>query len=173
MRVLIFSSILYLVGVATVLFFRPGLMFHLDGRWKEFGTGSEEKTIFPFWLFCVAWAVVSYIAVMLVASEGPELAAGSLAAATAFANVSPQNVLMPLEEEEFVPPPPSATNNSKNRRSNLSNSQRYTPAPAPVIKEKVVEVMKPGYYKLDSIKNGVPRYIYLAEEPGAEESSED
>ena len=60
MRVLLVSMIIYLLGIAIVLFLRPTLMFHRDGRWKEFGVANEETTMFPFWLFCIVWAVVAY-----------------------------------------------------------------------------------------------------------------
>jgi lysylphosphatidylglycerol synthetase-like protein (DUF2156 family) len=60
MRALLFSMLLYLFGVALVLFFRPQFMFYKDGRWKEFGVGYEGTTVFPFWMFCIAWAVFSY-----------------------------------------------------------------------------------------------------------------
>jgi len=60
MRVLLLSMVLYLLGIAVLLYLRPALMFHRDGRWKEFGVGNDETTVFPLWMFCIAWAVVSY-----------------------------------------------------------------------------------------------------------------
>lgn len=38
-------------------------MFRKDGTWKEFGVGrrQEDYTWLPFWLFCVFWALISYI----------------------------------------------------------------------------------------------------------------
>ena len=36
-------------------------MFHENGNWKEFGLNQDAKhTWFPFWLFCIMWAFVSY-----------------------------------------------------------------------------------------------------------------
>lgn len=72
MRLLIFSGVLYLVGVATLLMLRPSLMFTQDGVWKEFGIGRnpETHTWMPFWLFCILWALVSYILVVLLADWG-------------------------------------------------------------------------------------------------------
>jgi hypothetical protein len=69
MRVLLFSMILYLAGIAAVLFVRPELMFFRDGRWKEFSVADEEGTVFPFWLFCIVWAVASYLVVRVIVSE--------------------------------------------------------------------------------------------------------
>ncbi len=72
MRLLIFSGVLYLVGVATVLMLRPTLMFTPDGVWKEFGIGRnpETHTWMPFWLFCILWSLVSYLAIVLLADAG-------------------------------------------------------------------------------------------------------
>ncbi len=72
MRLLIFSGVLYLVGVATVLMLRPALMFTPDGVWKEFGIGRnpETHTWMPFWLFCILWSLVSYLAIVLLADAG-------------------------------------------------------------------------------------------------------
>lgn len=72
MRLLIFSGILYLVGVAILLLMRPSFMFTVDGVWKEFGIGRnpETHTWLPFWLFCILWAIVSYILVVTFAEAG-------------------------------------------------------------------------------------------------------
>ena len=72
MRLLIFSGVLYLVGVAIVLLMRPELMFTPDGIWKEFGIGRspETHTWMPFWLFCILWALVSYILIVMLADWG-------------------------------------------------------------------------------------------------------
>jgi hypothetical protein len=72
MRLLIFSGVVYLVGVAIVLLLRPELMFTPDGIWKEFGIGRspETHTWMPFWLFCILWALFSYILVVMLADWG-------------------------------------------------------------------------------------------------------
>lgn len=72
MRLLIFSGIVYLAGVATLLMLRPSFMFTQDGVWKEFGIGRnpETHTWMPFWLFCILWALLSYILVVLLADWG-------------------------------------------------------------------------------------------------------
>jgi len=173
MRVLLFSSLLYLLGVAVILFFRPQLMFHMDGRWKEFGTGSDDKTLFPFWLFCIVWAVVSYGLVLAFVTEGSEIAASTVAAATALANVD-EHSLMPMQNNNRNKNKNTNANANMNTFTNApprNNRPRnsFTPAPA----EKVVEVMKPGYYKLDkngANSSGTPRYIYVGEETPDDES---
>lgn len=72
MRLLIFSGILYLAGVALVLMFRPSLMFTDDGVWKEFGIGRSPNTHtwMPFWLFCILWSLISYLLCVLLADVG-------------------------------------------------------------------------------------------------------
>lgn len=60
MRVLLLSMVIYLLGVAVLLYIRPRLMFRPDGSWKEFGVGNEDTSVFPVWMFCIVWAVVSY-----------------------------------------------------------------------------------------------------------------
>lgn len=72
MRLLIFSGVLYLIGVASILFLRPSLMFTPDGIWKEFGIGRnpETHTWLPFWIFCIIWALLSYLIVVILAEWG-------------------------------------------------------------------------------------------------------
>lgn len=72
MRLLIFSGILYLIGVAAILSLRPSLMFTPEGIWKEFGLGRnpETHTWLPFWLFCIVWAVCSYLIMVILAEAG-------------------------------------------------------------------------------------------------------
>jgi ammonia channel protein AmtB len=61
MKVLLLSSLFYLIGIAIILYIKPNLMFHENGNWKEFGLNQDAKhTWFPFWLFCIMWAFVSY-----------------------------------------------------------------------------------------------------------------
>jgi len=35
-------------------------MFDDNGNWKEFGFTESNHTWFPFWLFCIIWALLSY-----------------------------------------------------------------------------------------------------------------
>lgn len=60
MSVLWFALGIYIVGIALVLFLRPTIMFSASG-WKEFGLANTSNyTVFPFWMFAIVWAVVSY-----------------------------------------------------------------------------------------------------------------
>jgi hypothetical protein len=64
---LLVSCFIYLLGVVLVLYFKPSLMFDDDGVWKEFSLSQDDKhTWFPFWLFCILWAILSYSIVSFV-----------------------------------------------------------------------------------------------------------
>jgi hypothetical protein len=71
MRVLLLAGLLYLTGIAIVLFLRPRLMFTDSGVWKEFGIGRDTNyyTWFPIWLFCILWAFFCYFVVILFSPE--------------------------------------------------------------------------------------------------------
>ena len=47
-------------------------MFTADGVWKEFGIGKNEDTHtwMPFWLFCIGWAILSYLIIVILADIG-------------------------------------------------------------------------------------------------------
>lgn len=45
-------------------------MFDEEGNWKEFGTVAQGHTLFPFWLFCILWAVLSYCITLFFTSPG-------------------------------------------------------------------------------------------------------
>ena len=75
MRVLLYSAVLYLLGIAIVLYLRPKEMFRRDGRWKEFGIHGVDTTWMPFWLFCILWAVVAYAIVRMLYPDDAEPAA--------------------------------------------------------------------------------------------------
>lgn len=47
-------------------------MFTADGVWKEFGIGKNEETHtwMPFWLFCIGWAILSYLIIVIFADVG-------------------------------------------------------------------------------------------------------
>jgi hypothetical protein len=68
MKQLLWSGLLYLIGVATLLVTKPSLMFTEDGQWKEFGIGRDSRyyTWMPFWLFAIMWAILSYLIVNTV-----------------------------------------------------------------------------------------------------------
>lgn len=72
MRVLLYSGLLYLLGIGILLALKPEFMFSSDGGWKEFGIGRnpDKYTPFPFWLFAITWAVVSFFTIQLLGTLG-------------------------------------------------------------------------------------------------------
>jgi hypothetical protein len=80
MRVLLLAAILYLLSVVAILYVKPALMFREDGTWKEFGLHeSDQHTPFPFWMFCLLSALLSYgVSRFLISSATGE---GTLVAA--------------------------------------------------------------------------------------------
>lgn len=144
MTLLIFSGLLYLMGISVVLILRPELMFAKDGTWKEFGLGRNKNkyTWMPFWLFAIMWAIISYIIILVIAS------------ATGIGGVK-NHVDVPVQSEVIEP-------------ENVSMKASLAPASfAPKKKPTSMEDMKKGYYILDTnetMKRGIPRYIYLGPE---------
>ena len=137
MSLLVYSGLLYLLGISIILFYRPELMFNEDGKWKEFGLGRNRKqyTWLPFWLFAIMWAILSYIIVLVIASHMME------PIAMTEINVS----------AEMIEP------------VNVSTKAPNVPKKKPVS----MNDMKSGYYILDvneTVKKGIPKYTYLGPE---------
>ena len=136
----IISGALYLVGVAVALVVRPSFMFTPDGTWKEFGIGQDEKryTVFPFWLFCLVWAVLAYVIVLTVMP---------LIVDTNEMNLSENvNVYKP--------------NNKKRVKKNIVED-------SDLVFDDEVQGLPKGYYVLNKKASriaGTPKYVYLGEE---------
>ncbi len=174
MRTLLLGTVVYLLGIAITLFLRPSLMFLPNGQWKEFGFTDESKTVFPFWMFCLLWAIVSYLISNAFFSDGPVHLVRNTAAATLL-SAAPHSITaraaVPDEEEmedlvETLPVKPSKK--SKRRQETVA-------APPPTM-EAASAPMKPGYYKLNknaTERNGVPRYIYVGPEAPTGTSDEE
>ncbi len=154
MRTFLLAAILYLLGVAFVLFLRPAGMFEETGQWKEFGTAGANRTLFPFWMFCILWSIVSYLlATAILHASGSNSTA--LAATAAVAGP----LFRRPDQEEFSP------------------EDMVMPLPAkglrgPDVARVAQGNMKPGYYMLNRQalrKTGIPKYIYLGPEPDEEE----
>lgn len=163
---------IYSVGLALVIWLRPTLMFNENGTWKEFGyQRSSRHTLFPVWLFAIAWAFVSYAlaAALIWILTGRTLASASAvtAAATAASTArwTPSRGFheagseVDLEEEEAEESdeeftiPVSRVPRSVSRGSSGGKKPR------------------PGYYVLDpeSERGGLRRYIYFGSNPPQED----
>lgn len=149
----IIAGALYLIGVGVVLVLRPAFMFTPDGNWKEFGIGQREDryTPFPFWLFCLTWALLSYVLVLLL-----------------------RPLFMASGEEDIPVNNTTKANNRPSVRRN-NNRRKIIQEPEPELEvedmpDEGVELPK-GYYVLNKKAtklSGVPKYVYL----GPEEPSE-
>ena len=145
MSLLIYSGLLYLIGISTVLILKPNLMFAKDGSWKEFGLGrnKHKHTWMPFWLFAISWAIISYVIVLVIASN------------TGLAGVS-NNIDVPVQTNSIEPENVSMKSMTPVLPDNLSRK-----------KPTSTNDMKSGYYILDTnetMKRGTPKYIYLGPE---------
>jgi hypothetical protein len=154
MKVLLYSGLLYLAGVAIVLILQPSIMFTEEGIWKEFGIGrnSNTHTWLPFWLFAMVWALLSYIIVLILAGSGslPGTGAGAAAAAATAtgtaAATGPVATAVPQTQANLT----MHSFELPKQRGKRSNS------------------LIPGYYILNreaSELQGTPKYIYLGPEP--------
>ncbi len=144
----IISGALYLVGVAVALVVKPSFMFAPDGTWKEFGIGQDEKryTVFPFWLFCLVWAVLAYIIVLVMLPL-----------------VVDMNEMNSMGHEEPVNVYKSnRANNARRVKKNVVEDSDL------VFDDEVEPVGLPkGYYVLNKKASriaGTPKYVYLGEE---------
>ncbi len=146
MTLLIFSGLLYLIGISVILVWKPDVMFTKDGGWKEFGLGRnrERYTWLPFWMFAIMWAILSYMLVLLIAS------------ATGLAGVNAKTEVEVVNE--VIEPENVSLKGMKTPASVVEDVKRRPSAPAD---------MKSGYYILDvneTMKKGIPKYIYLGPE---------
>lgn len=148
MEILWLAIVFYSVGLAVVLHIRPALMFHENGTWKEFGYHRDSRhTMFPFWLFAVVWAFVSYA--LAAASSWTFLSAA--AAIPAYLSEAPTwNEESEEEQEEQVPI------QEEDEEQDLQE--------IPVSKRQ--KKPRPGYYVLNSSSNsGLRKYIYYGTKP--------
>jgi hypothetical protein len=142
MNVVLWACVVYFIGITVVLFLRPSLMFTKTGDWKEFGYNQEDRTVFPFWLFCFVWALASYTIVQYLSGDThsePVLPIQSMATAATAPSIA----------NSFLVSEPNRTSRNKKRRSASVD-------------------MQPGYYMLNKEQSdidGVPKYVFLGREP--------
>ena len=149
MEILWLAIVLYSVGLGLVLHFKPALMFNENGTWKEFGyqrSSGSRHTLFPFWLFAITWAFVSYAIAAGASWVFPILTvAATTSAQSSFGDYSDS-------EEEEQPEPP------KRGRGRPRKSEQVKP--------------RPGYYVVDpKSEGGLRKYIYYGENPPPEEEA--
>ena len=161
----IVAGALYLIGVAIMLVLKPEFMFTPDGNWKEFGIGKNKAryTPFPFWLFCLLWAVVAYTIVLLllpfvVDVEDIEMANASNAANAA--NASRQSRQARQSNS-------GNARNVKNNRARKNNAELEMDSNLEFDDDSFGQNPQKGYYVLNRKASkiaGVPKYVYIGEE---------
>lgn len=150
MWVFALAGAIYLVGVGIVLMIKPTLMFTPDGDWKEFGIGQREDryTPFPFWLFCLVWALIAYFLVMLV---------------------EPYVIAENWRSAEVQPLPVPRAERGNNRGRNKNYELPVEELDADLDDGEGLQSFPKGYYVLNrkaTRLSGVPKYVYLGpEEP--------
>ena len=152
METLWLAILLYSIGLALVLQFRPALMFNENGTWKEFGyQRTSRHTLFPFWLFSIVWAFVSYA---LAAVIGTSYAAAPAAAVAYASTVYDEDDAASSDEDIAIPV--SRTEPPKRGRGRPRKTESQP---------------RPGYYVLNTdapATNGLRKYIYYGPEPPQE-----
>lgn len=122
-----------------MLFFRPAIMFRPgNGTWREFGLANTGNyTVFPFWMFTLLWALVSYVLATL----------GTVFIASAALQGMPIIEEAPVNNTLFTP----------------VSKMPPAPAPAPAVTAAPASSL-PGYYVLDT-SSGPPKYVYFGTSP--------
>ena len=190
MSVLYLALGIYVAVVALVLYIRPSSMFHPEnGSWKEFGIDvSHSSTVFPFWMFAIIWAFVSYAIATLLHVGFAQASMNSSPNAQMFYE---QSVAMPVSAAYSMTPSnnmnhmntpspfaQSTMNASSSGNSFLPTSMHVnTPMPSfvPPVSNSVSNSISnsmsgsspqlPGYYFVEPQSSGLPRYVYFGPEP--------
>jgi hypothetical protein len=185
METLWLAIVFYSIGLGIVLHFKPAIMFNENGTWKEFGyQRAPGKTLFPFWLFAISWAFLSYTfatTVRLIAPAIPALAA--LAPNMSYLqNEEEDNE--EEEEEEYIEPVSEVRKRGRPRKTEvrepLRESQRESQREPQreslrePQREPQREEPRPGYYVVDpkTTEKGLRKYIYYGpESPPSDEEN--
>ncbi len=61
MTPIIYSLVLFIIGIFIIFETKPMILFTEKGTFREFGAGYTKKTILPIWLFVIFWAITSYL----------------------------------------------------------------------------------------------------------------
>lgn len=172
-------------------------MFHSDGTWKEFGIGRnpDRYTWFPFWIFALVWAIVSYIIIVFIASlnllpgiqvlndgtlvnnaniSGLVYSSGDNDATTEeMRAVAEEMVEVPLKSPNVSPVIMDLNDMEGTGTGTIRNQirSRITNTTAPVsgrVRRSANLNLKNGYYLLNAEatrQSGIPKYVYLGPEP--------
>lgn len=194
MEILWLAIVFYSIGLAVVLHFRPTLMFHENGTWKEFGYQRDSRhTIFPFWLFSVTWAFASYVIASAIVWTMQSNSAVPMmsASATAYSMMSTPRMYPPEEEEEAdyntmnyesdtdvntwdeeETPVTRVIEIPKRPRGRPRKDRSFTIPANSDIPSQLPTQPRSGYYVIDpaSESEGLRRYVYYGATPPKESS---
>ncbi len=183
MEILWLAIVFYSIGMAIVLHFRPAMMFHENGTWKEFGYQRDSRhTIFPFWLFSVTWAFASYVIASAIVwtMQAKSAAAPILSASMAYSMAtSPRGE---YEDEEEVPeyteeeeeeeeqPLRRVIEIPKRPRGRPRKERSFTLPVSGELPAQLPTQPRSGYYVIDpaSEQEGLRRYVYYGSTPPKE-----
>jgi hypothetical protein len=180
MEILWLAIVFYSIGLGLVLHFKPRLMFNDNGTWKEFGyQAGPRHTLFPVWLFAIAWAVVSYAIASVIRWSylGPTTALSSAAALsmmpsgrvrTAFGQYDEED--LPEDEAEAAEEEEDAEAEAESLGQRVSETIRI-PRGRTVRPQTPARKPRSGYYVLDPQSksgDGLRKYIYYGEAPPPE-----
>jgi hypothetical protein len=142
---------IYILGISTMLFLKPKMMFGEGGEWKEFGVGrGDKRTVFPFWLFSIFWAFISYGIGLVIMSQFAFLAV------SAFPEQQPISVQHQMPSISSATPAPQVSTTMPAQQPLAHSFIR------PVSSALGIQTDVPGYYVLQP--NGT-HYIYYGSQP--------
>jgi hypothetical protein len=155
-----YAFAIYLIGVGIVLYLRPTLMFGPGGVWREFGLSNDELcTLFPFWLFAIVWAVMSYaLASMIMIVVAGMTIQDEIPGFNGLEITSEPDQISPISNSNNFKAP--KINEYKVNNSNRTNGTNGTNGSN--------MNNKAGYYVLNTSKNE-PSYVYIGKEPPSED----
>ena len=58
------SISLYVIIFGLLIYIKPSFLYNKDGSLREFGLGSNKKTVLPVWLVSILVAILSYFFVL-------------------------------------------------------------------------------------------------------------
>jgi len=147
----------YIFGISLVLYFKPYIMFGKGGDWKEFGIGrGENRTVIPFWLFCIFWAFISYGVALVMMSQFAHIANNSF---------PDQNPSITVQNPVYSHAPIQAPVYQQSQP--IQVPRPVNEFMKPVSSAFGIPGNMPGYYVLQNTGNtgAPPQYVYYGTEP--------
>jgi hypothetical protein len=190
------AIVIYSAGLGLILYTRPSLMFMESGAWKEFGYQRGPRyTVFPFWLFAIVWAIVSYslsaaitvgfgtysyasgISTMTAASAASRVGTGwgdswasadEVEAEEAEEEAEEEEAAAEAEEEAEAMMPPKRRRGRPRKLNMFPVSEESNMRTATATGPGATGKPRSGYYVLEepaSNTGGLRRYVYYGDNP--------